>query len=182
MTVPSFDSARAVRFDLSRGAIRAAARDERLLLVPSSALVELIRAAPSHAAEGLVRALGTAIGSRAAARIGAAEGASVESFVTQLAGEAALTGLGALGMERWGQAMVVVLQDCPLPAPFLSSLVSSAITASSGRAVSSVLLAADDHTARILVSSERGARRVHDWIAAGTPWADALSKLQGGEA
>ena len=42
---PSFDSTHAVRFDLAQGAVRAAHHEERLLLVPSSVLDDLILSA-----------------------------------------------------------------------------------------------------------------------------------------
>lgn len=176
----SFNATQSVRFDLARGAVRSGASDDRLLLVPLAALVELANAAPPAAAAGLGRALGAAIGSRAAARIGDPKGTSLEGFVTQLAGEAALAGAGVLSVERWGRALVVVLEDSPLPGALVAALVGGALDAASGRKVATALLSNDAHGVRVLVSSDGAVRRVRDWMASGVSWGDAIAKLHGG--
>jgi hypothetical protein len=181
MVGPSFDPRHAVRFDLPHGSVRAGGEAERVLLVPSSALDELVLSAPPEAVEALGRALGAAIGRRAAARMDA-KTASVEAFVTQLAGEAAIAGIGALSVERWGRALVVVVEGSPLVGTLLAPLVASAIEAAAGRAVSATILARDERAARLLVASEAGVGRVRDWVASGVPWGDALTKLHGGGA
>ncbi len=175
-----FNATQGVRFDLARGAVRAGQGDDRLLLVPLAALVDLAAAAPPGAVEALGRALGTAIGRRAAARIGDATGSSLEDFVTQLAGEAALAGVGVLSVERWGRALVVVLEESPLPASLVSPLVGASLEAASGRKVASALLSHDARSARVLVSSDRAVGRVREWMASGVPWGDAIAKLHGG--
>lgn len=179
MTAPSFDSAGAVRFDLPRGAVYAAAEDERLLLIPSQALDGLAKWANGDALEAFGRALGTAVGRRAAARIGNLATASMDQFVTQLAGEAALAGAGLVEIERWGRALVVVLGEPALPANMAASFVSGAIAAATGRAVAAVLLSSDDRAARVLVTSDQGAARVRSWVASGCSWGEALAKLNG---
>jgi hypothetical protein len=180
MSAPSFNATQSVRFDLPHGAVRAGASDDRLLLVPLTALLDLANSAPPAAVEGLGRALGAAIGARAAARIGDPSGTSLEGFVTQLAGEAALAGAGLLSIERWGRALVVVLEDSPLPGALVAALVGAALDAASGRKVATALLAREAHAARVLVSSERAVRRVREWLASGVPWGDALARLHGG--
>jgi len=182
---PSFDATRAIRFDLAAGAVRATNHDERLLLVPSSALDDLILSAPADTVDAFGRSLGAAIGRRAAARLGpegadGARSAAIESVITQLAGEAALAGVGVLAFERWGRAMVVLVEGSPLPAALLAPLVASAIEEVAGRAVACTLLARDARTARVLVGSDRAVARVRDAIAAGTSWGDAMVMLQGG--
>jgi hypothetical protein len=180
MPAASFNATQSVRFDLTQGAVRAGTSDDRLLLVPLAALVALANAAPPAAAEALGRALGAAIGARAAARIGDATGTSLEGFVTQLAGEAALAGAGVLSVERWGRALVVVLEDSPLPGGLVTALVGAALDAASGRKVATALLSHDAHEARVLVSSDSAVRRVRDWMADGASWGDAIAKLHGG--
>ncbi len=180
MMAPSFDSTHAVRFDLASGSVRAAGQDERLVLLPAAALANLLLYASADAGVALGRALGESIGRRVAARIGATE-PSVEQFATQLAGEAALAGVGVLGLERWGRALVVVIEQSPLAVPLLAPLVGAAVEAASGRKnVGSVLLVHDDGASRVLIASERGIERVRAWMMAGTPWGDALVKLHGG--
>ena len=182
MASPSFDATHAVRFDLAHGAVRAGEGADPLLLVPSSALVELTLTAPIDAIDSLGRALGMAIGRRAAARMPDARGASVEDFVTQLAGEAALAGIGALRVERWGRALVVVVEGSPLNGALLVPAVSALVEAASGRKVWCTLLMRDEQIARVLVGSERGTGRVRGWIEGGVSWGEALTKLHGGGA
>jgi len=179
MSVP-FSATQSVRFDLAHGAVRASASDDRLLLVPLAALLELAGSAPPAAVEAFGRALGTAIGRRAAARIGDASGTSLEGFVTQLAGEVALAGVGVLSIERWGRALVVVLESSPLPGGLVAALVGAALEAASGRKVAIALLSQDAGAARLLVSSERAVGRVREWMASGVSWGDAIAKLHGG--
>jgi hypothetical protein len=173
----SFDPTHAVRFDLPRGSVRAGGGDDRVLLVPTAALDDIVLSASPNAVEALGRALGSAIGRRAAARMADSEAATVAEFVTQLAGEAAIAGVGVLSVERWGRALVVVVEDSPLVGTLLSPLVASAIEAASGRRVWCSLLSRDEHVARVFVGSERSVGRLREWIASGTAWADALVRL-----
>jgi hypothetical protein len=181
MAATSFDPTHAVRFDLPQGRVLAgnAGEGERVLLVPSAAIDDIALSAPPEAVAALGHALGAAIGRRAAARMGDPQNASMETFVTQLAGEAAIAGVGALSVERWGRAMVVVVEGSPLNGTLLAPLVGAAIEAASGRGVSCTLLSRDEHVARLLVGGERGVARVREWMAAGVPWGEALAKLQG---
>lgn len=180
MDGPTFDPARAVRFDLPHGSVRTGGEGERVLLLPTAALDDILLSAPPETVEALGRTLGTGIGRRAAARMDDPRSAPIDAFVTHLAGEAALVGIGALSVERWGRALVVVVTDSPLIGTLLAPLVASAIDAASGRSVACTLLSRDEHAARILVASAGGVARVREWIAGGIPWGDALVKLHGG--
>jgi hypothetical protein len=180
MAASSFDSKRAVRFDLPHGQVHAGTDAERVLLVPTGAIDDIALSAPPEAVEALGRALGTSIGRRAAARMGDAQAASIEDFVTQLAGEVAVSGVGVLSIERWGKALVVVVEGSPLSGSILSPLVAAAIEAASGRGVACTVLARDAHMARLLVGGPSGVERVREWVASGVAWADALARLQGG--
>ena len=182
MVAPSFDPTHAVRFDLPHGSVRAGGDGgERVLLVPTSALDDLVLSAPPEAVEALGRALGAAIGRRAAARMDP-KSAAIDAFVTQLAGEAAIAGVGALSIERWGRGLVVVVEDSPLSGTLLAPLVAAAVEAASGRRVACALLSRDERTARVLLGSETGIARARGWIASGIPWGEALVKLHGGRA
>lgn len=182
MSVPSFDPTHAVRFDVPRGRVSAGSDGERVLLIPASALDDIVLSAAPAAVETFGRALGASIGRRAAARLGNAEGASIEAFLTQLAGEAAIAGVGAVGVERWGRALVMVVEASPLSGTLLGPVMAAAIEAASGRRVWIALLSRDETAARLFVGSERGAARVREWVASGVPWADAIARLHGGEA
>jgi hypothetical protein len=180
MAAASFNPTHAIRFDLQRGSVRSGDGDERLLLVSSAALMDLARSAPSEAVEALGFALGSAVGRRASARIGDPSGSSTEDFVTQLAGEIALAGLGVLSVERWGRALVVVLDESPLLGTLVVPFVTAALKGASKRNVYGVLLAHGPRAARVLISSERAVDRVRGWIASGVSWGDAIAKLHGG--
>jgi len=176
----SFDPTHAVRFDLPRGSVRSGGDGgERVVLVPTNALDDLVLSAPLEAVEGLGRAIGAAIGRRAAARIDP-KSAPIDAFVTQLAGEAALAGIGAVSIERWGLALIVVVEDSPLSGTILAPLVAAAVEAASGKHVACALLSRDERTARVLLGSEAGIARAREWIASGVPWGEALVKLHGG--
>jgi hypothetical protein len=180
MAATSFDPTHAVRFDLPQGRVHAGGESERVLLVPSGAIDDIALSAPHEAVEALGRAIGTSIGRRAAARMGDTQAASIEAFVTQLAGEFAISGVGVLSIERWGRALVIVVEGSPLNGTLLSPLVAGALEASSGRGVVCTLLTRDEHLARLLVGGASGVDRVREWIASGVGWADALARLQGG--
>jgi hypothetical protein len=180
MAASSFDSMHAVRFNLPEGQVHAGTEAEQVLLVPTGAIDDIALSAPPEAVEALGRAIGASIGRRAAARMGDSQAASVEDFVTQLAGEAAVSGVGVLSVERWGRALVVVVEGSPLAGSILSPLIAAAIEAASGRGVACTLLSRDAHLARLLVGGPGGVDRVREWIAGGVAWADALARLQGG--
>jgi hypothetical protein len=176
MAALSFDPTHAVRFDLPHGSVRTGGADESVLLVPANALESLALSGPPEVVADFGRALGEAIGRRAAARVDP-HAASLEVFVTELAGEAAIAGVGRMGIERWGRALVVVVEGTKLPSALLAPLVGGAVEAATGRRVASSLLSRDEHTARVLVASEGGVARVREWVASGVPWGQALTKL-----
>lgn len=153
-----------------------------MLLVPAAALDDLALSVPPEALEALGRSIGTSIGRRAAARIGDAQGATVEAFVTQVAGEAAVAGVGALSVERWGRALVVVVEGSSLTGTLLGAVVGAAVEAAAGRRVSCALLTRDERVARFFVGGESGCARIKEWIGSGATWGEALVKLHGGAA
>jgi len=180
MTDSLFDLGHAVRFDLASGTVRARGQEDRLVLLPATALENLLLYAPAESGVALGKALGESIGKRVASRVGASGAQSVDEFATILAGEAAIAGIGALSFERWGRALVIVIEHSPLPVPLLAPLVGAALEAASGRTAPSTLLAHEGHAVRVLVASQSGIDRVRGWMASGASWGDALVKLQGG--
>ena len=180
MADSSFDPTHAVLFDVPRGRVSAGRDRERVLLVPASALDEVLLSAAPEAVEAFGRGLGSSIGKRAAARIASPEDTSLEAFVTQLAGEAAVAGVGALSIERWGRALVVVVEGSPLASTLLCPVVAAALEAATGRRVWATLLSRDESSARLFAGSEKTTARLREWISAGVAWGEALSRLQGG--
>src|SRR5689334_22347123 len=111
-----FDPSQALTFDLAHGLVHLEGAPSRLL-VPADGLLVLARAAGPAAVATFGRSLGDAMGRRVASRLAEAEGvraATVEVVVEHLGGELALIGLGSLGLERWGRALVMVVDQSPL--------------------------------------------------------------------
>ena len=181
MTVAPFDPAYAVRFDLSKGVVLASS-DERVVVLGVPALETLCRTADEATLASVAHAVGWALGQRVADRFGGAEGvrdASLESFVSHLAGELAVAGFGLARFERWGKALVVTLERPALRSDrFLAGVLSGALEASAGKAVTCEPLSRDLATLRLLVARESTARRVRGWLAGGASWSEALARLQ----
>ncbi len=177
-----FDPSKAVTFDLSQGLVHLEGAPSRLL-VPAEALRALAEAAGPEAAAAFGRAMGEAMGRRAASRLGAGTGvqeAPVEAVVEHLGGELALAGRGSLGLERWGRALVLVVDQSPLGAGgdgLLGAALSAALEAAAGREVRTLLLGRDAVRARFLVGGAAGVAKVQAWLGEGVPWGEALVRL-----
>jgi hypothetical protein len=190
MASPAFDPNAAVRFDLKTGAASDAGGD-RLLLVSASAIEAVERAHP-EAAVLLGREAGHACGARVAARLGGAAGvraAELESVVTHLAGELAVSGLGAMHLERWGRAMVLVLAHAPASSErFSGAVLAGALSAATGREVATASLGRDGAAMRFFVGSRATAARIGSLVAEGAEGAEGaglahvLTALQAGQA
>jgi hypothetical protein len=187
MANPPFDASRAVTFDLSRGQIQK--EDEPRLLVSANALLALCQAAGADATTHFAHTAGEAIGEAIARRFeGAgtdAKGAAIEAVVEHLGGELAIAGFGTLSLERWGRALVLVVDRGPgssdgdrLLAPLLASAVSKA-TKVEARCVR---LARDADRARFLITGPKGAEKVRDLLLSGVSWGEALVRLHPGAA
>ena len=181
MATPRFDPTGSVTFDLRRGRVELSGASERVL-VPAAALTALLRSAGSEGVRDFGRQLGTEIGRRVADRLGqAGADAGVEAVVEHLGGDLALMGLGSLGAERWGRALVLIFSDSPFGAEgdeLLAAVLEGAIQRAFGRDVSVMRLARDDKDVRLLVTGQGGADRVRDLLASGVGWGEALSRLQ----
>src|SRR5262245_58903912 len=132
MAGPTFDPTHTVRFDLQRGSVTAGG-GERQVVLGCAALDDLVLIAGPEAAAAVGRTMGASLGERAAARLGGAKGvnaASSETVLAHLGGELSLSGFGVLTIERWGQAMVLVV-DRPAvrDLTFLASILEGAVEA-----------------------------------------------------
>jgi hypothetical protein len=170
----TFDAARAVRFELDRGSVHAHG-DARVAIVPVEAFDAI---ASSSAADAVASSIGSAIGKRVGSRLGDVRAATIEAVTTQLAGELAVAGYGALSLERWGRALVLVVEGSALPGAMLERVVASALSAATGnKGVACATLGRDATTARVLVASGGAADRARQWIASGVAWGDVLTRL-----
>jgi len=139
MPFAPFDPTRAVTFDLSSGQVHL--QDSlATVIVPASALADLCSAAGDEATARFGRAIGQAMGKRVAGRLGGPEASrtevetsTIEGFVEHLGGEFALTGMGALSLERWGRALVFVLDRATAPVLLVSTLFEAALESATGR-------------------------------------------------
>jgi hypothetical protein len=177
----TFDVQGQLRFDVSRGTAADSA-SKPVLVLPVSALTELLQNAGRKAAGQFGFAVGKGCGERAAARLGGDRGvasAAIEQVLTTLAGELCVVGMGRLSLERWGRAMVFVLSDCPIEDDgFVAQVCDGAVQACTGKAVSSVVLAREGATVRVLVTSEGAASRVRAALGAGEAWGSVIARVQ----
>ena len=177
-----FDPSQAVTFDLTHGLVHLEGAPSRVL-VPADALVALARAAGPEAASAFGRSLGEAMGRRVATRLASVEGASaatIEAVVEHLGGELSLLGLGSLGLERWGRAMVLVVDQSPLGAggdALLETALAAAVEGTAGRSARALLLGREAVRARFLIGSQAGVEKVRGWLGEGLSWGDALVRL-----
>jgi hypothetical protein len=177
------DTADKVRFDLASGSVRAG-EGERLVLMPCSVLEQLGKSAGVDVACGLSRAMGAAIGMAVVAHFGSSDAvrtASLETVIHALGSELAVSGWGAASLERWGRAMVMVVEHAPVEdGRYIAAILEGALREATGRTVHCLPLGAHGGAgpARILVASDRTVGRARGWLAEGVAWGDVLVRLQ----
>ena len=154
------------------------------MLVAADALIDLCRAAGDEAVSDFGRRLGTALGRRLADRLGdGATSASMEVVLDHLGGELAVMGLGSLGLERWGRALVLTLDGGPFGQQLdrlLGAVLEGALQRGFGRDCRATKLMRDDRQVRFLIASPKSAGKVSEWIGSGVSFGDALTRLQNG--
>jgi hypothetical protein len=179
MDTSSFDPTRAVVFDLQRGQVSLQGRSPVLVLA-AEALAQLCGRLDATALRQFGAVLGKQAGARIRERIGSSASATLETMVDQLGGELSLAGLGSLAIERWGQALVVRVEGCPLGAPgheLMSAYVEAALQAAVEREVTALVLERGPESFRLLLCGKAGSARVKSWLSAGGSWGDALAAL-----
>lgn len=182
MAGPAFDPSGAVRFDMKSGAA-SDARGTRLVLVPAAALEALERSTPGALAY-LGSEVGKGCGDRVAARLGgdgAVRAATLEVVVTHLAGELAIAGLGAVHVERWGRALVIVVANPGVASDgFMGAALAAALLSATGREVAIAPLGREGTTARYFVGAQATVVKARSLVSQGKSWGDVLSALQKG--
>lgn len=179
MSHPPFDPSSAVTFDLTHGQVHLEDAPRRVL-VPADALANLCAKAGDEALRDLGRAMGEPMGRRLSRRLGETSGATIQAVLEHLGGELSLLGLGSLGLERWGRALVLVVDQSPLGEgadPLLASILEAALSAATGREPRCVVLERDGGRVRLLVVSEGTSAKVRSWLGSGTSWGDVLVRL-----
>jgi hypothetical protein len=188
---PAFDPSRSVAFDLERGHV-ALSDGEAQLLVPVGPLLSFI--AGELDARKLGRYLGVSVSGRVGARFrdrgtaprDAIRGAPLETVVELLGGELALLGVGNLRVERWGRALLFVLDPCPLDQradAFLCGIFEGVLTSVSAREVAAVVVDRADGNVRILVGGVGAMAKVEALVHRGAFFTDVVTALhEDGEA
>jgi hypothetical protein len=188
--VHRFNPNEAVTFDLAYGHVHLDGAPSRVL-VPAGALAALCQAAGEDDTANLGFAMGDAMGKRAATRVSAdandrqaaVRAASLERVMDELAGELALAGLGALSAERWGRALVLVVDRSPLGEEgdvLLAEVLRAALKAAAGRDNRVLPVGHEGERARFLVVSAAAVEGVKRRLREGAGWAQVVAALQHG--
>ncbi len=183
MSTTRFDPSHAVKFNLAAGQIDL---EGARMLVPPQALLALCKAAGEESVKDFGRSIGTEVGRRVASRLGDGfKGASIEGVVEHFGGDIALLGLGNLGVERWGRALVFTIEGSPLGEAgdaLVSAVLEGALQRGAGRDVRVVFLTRADGVARFVALSAGTAGKASAWLSEGVAWADVVVRLQAGNA
>ncbi|HMR06645.1 MAG TPA: hypothetical protein PKA88_12730 [Polyangiaceae bacterium] len=181
MSTMRFDPSHAVKFNLAAGHIDL---EGARVLVPPDALLELCTAAGAESVTDFGRRMGTEVGRRVAARLGdGIKGASIEGVVDHFGGDLALLGLGNLGIERWGRALIFTVEGSPLGAAgdaLVAAVLEGAMQRGAGRDVRIVFLTREDTVARFAALSASTAGKASGWLSEGVAWGDVIVRLQAG--
>lgn len=184
MPYTPFDPTKAVTFDLPAGQVRLQQQSVGVI-VPADALGDLCGAMSEEQTRKLGLAVGSSIGRRVAARLSDAPGrqkggeATVEQFAEHLAGEFAVMGLGRLGIERWGRALVWVVDHGTLPLPLIAVVLGGALEVATGRSARCVKITQGATRSRFVVVNAAAADRVQNWLREGVSWGEVLVRLHG---
>ncbi|MCA9644806.1 MAG: hypothetical protein H6718_10640 [Polyangiaceae bacterium] len=182
MVQAKFDPALALKFDLGRGTLSQVGGGSRVIL-PADVLTRLLEGASEQVCRDVGQHLGTDLGRRAGLAMGDSDTAAPERVLEFLGGELALMGLGSLGFERWGRALVFSVVDSPFGTSadsFMAALFDGAMLRLYGKTTSSICLGRVGKRVRFLVSGESAAKRVKGWLDSGVHWGEVLSRLQSG--
>jgi hypothetical protein len=150
------------------------------LLLPVDAITHLLAGLTEEARRDFGHSIGTELGRRAAAGLGEVQHASPSAVVDHLGGEWALMGLGSLGMELWGKALVLTVTGSPFGPngdDFVASIAQGAVGRAMGRHAVVTPIHRDDDRVRLLASSVRAAERASGLLAQGRNYVDVLQEI-----
>ena len=183
----AFNPAEAVTFDLQFGHIHLDGAPTRVM-VPADALVALCQAAGEDETAAFAHAIGEAVGRRVGVRLAggsanrheAVRAAGLEQVVSQLAGELAVLGIGSVSAERWGKALVLIVDQSPFGDEgdgLLAEILQSALHALINSSARVVLLERDGVRARFLAVSGAAVEGVRERLAAGESWGSVIASM-----
>jgi hypothetical protein len=186
----SFDPSEAVTFDLQFGHIHLDGAPTRVM-VAAEALVSLCQAAGEEETAALGHSIGSAAGRRVAVRLAAGNAerheavrkASFEEVIHHLAGELALVGLGSLSAERWGKALVLIVDQSPLGDGgdgLLAEVLQAALLALTSQQVRVLKVQRVGVRARFLALSGAVVASVSERLRRGESWFALVASLHHG--
>lgn len=181
MSEPQFDPGGFYQFDLARGAVNT--RDgHRMLVLSDSVVAPLVSAAVQNGDLTAVRQLGKQIGEHVLAALdGEVEGASPEAVLGHAASVVAIMGWGRLTFERWGDALVAIVEELPTLDPEslgVAALLGGIFSMIARREVACVPVDAR----RFLVVDPAIAEQVWRWAKDGWDLGAIVSRLTRGDA
>jgi hypothetical protein len=179
MSSTAFNPSNAFRFELGRGQITAQGAGPRLLL-PVDAVGRVLDSLSEEARRDFGHSLGTELGRRAAERLGNVHDASPNAVVDHVGGEWALMGLGNLGIELWGKALVFTVTGSPFGPSgdeFVAAIAEGAVGRAMGRHAVVIPIHRDADRVRLLASSARAAERARELLAQGRGYGEILEEL-----
>ena len=187
----AFKPTEAVTFDLDFGHIHLDGAPTRVM-VPANELVALCAVAGPEPTARMGRAMGEALGRRVAKRLGGSDAGARRAALgacdyadvfNELSMEMALIGVGSLSTERWGSAIILVVDQSPLGVDgdgLLAALIAAALDTMTGEAVHPVKLERDGVRARFLLLEDKAAGEVEARLARGASWGAILAALHAG--
>jgi hypothetical protein len=182
-----------LRFDLNRG--RISNRDgDAFVLVPIAVMSELCRELSEDSLTSFGYAMGTEVGRRVLQRVshpGDLPTASLNDVVAALGDELATAGLGTLGVEIWGSALVFTLQDAVLSFggdgsgldradSLVAALLSGVLMRTFSRDSNVVALGRTGRTARFVACNPTTSEQVEQWVAERLSASAVLARLNEG--
>ncbi|MCB9613730.1 MAG: hypothetical protein H6721_07955 [Sandaracinus sp.] len=175
MSAPSFDPGSFYELDLARGTVQT--RDgQRVVVLYDSAAAALVSAAARNASREVLDQLGGALGAQAREMVGDVAGATPEKVLSEAAALLGTFGWGRLGMERWGDALVVSLSDRPAVGDdAVEAILAGFFGALAAKPVGCV--AVGDH--RFLLVEPGIEAEVRGWARGGAKLSAVLDRLQG---
>jgi hypothetical protein len=179
MSVQPFNPANAFRFDLGRGQISTPGAGPRVLL-PVDSIGHLLGSLGEDARRDFGQSLGTELGRRAAERLGDVRNASPNDVVDHLGGEWALMGLGSLGIELWGRALVFTVTGSPFGAngdEFIAAVAQGAVGRAMGRHAVVIPIHRDGDQVRLLAASMRASERARELLGQGRGYGEILEDI-----
>lgn len=195
MAERSFDPSEAVTFDLAFGHIHLDGAPNRVM-IPAAALVKLCRAAGDDDTADIAHDIGEAMGRRIAVRLApggadddlrakrqeAVRKAGVERVISELAAEVAIAGMGSVSAERWGKALVLLVEQSPFGADgddLLAAILQAALQTMTSSPARVVRLMREDARVRFLVVSGAAVEAVRSRLIRGESWGAVLAALHG---